>query len=43
MQRYKLDKMPSPAEVETIAQPWRPQRTLACMFLWNSLRMSPIV
>jgi DNA-3-methyladenine glycosylase II len=43
MQRYELDRMPSPAEVETIAQPWRPQRTLACMLLWNSLRMSAIV
>ena len=42
MQRYRLDKMPTPAEVETIAQAWRPERTLACMFLWNSLRMTPV-
>jgi DNA-3-methyladenine glycosylase II len=43
MQRYGLAAMPTPAEVAAIAEPWRPQRTLACLFLWNSLRMSPIV
>ena len=43
MQRYGLDALPTPAEVEVIAEPWRPQRTLACLFLWHSLRMTPVV
>ena len=43
MQRYGLEAMPSPAEVDAIAERWRPYRTLACLFLWNSLRMTPIV
>jgi DNA-3-methyladenine glycosylase II len=43
MQRYGLDAMPTPKQVEAIAEPWRPQRTLACMFLWHSLRMTPVV
>ena len=42
MQRYGLPGMPSPAEVETIADPWRPQRTLACMLLWHSLHVVPV-
>jgi|SRR5581483_3932487 len=43
MQRYGLSGLPTPAEVETIAEPWRPQRTLACMFLWHSLRATPVL
>lgn len=42
MLRYLLDAMPSPAELERIAEPWRPHRTLASLFLWRSLRNTPL-
>jgi DNA-3-methyladenine glycosylase II len=42
MQRYGLDAMPSPSDVERIAEPWRPYRTLASLFLWRSLHNAPL-
>jgi DNA-3-methyladenine glycosylase II len=39
--RYGLDELPDPAEMETIAEPWRPHRTLACLYLWRSLAATP--
>jgi len=42
MVRYGLDEMPTPSEAEQIAQPWRPYRTLASLFLWRSLRNTPL-
>jgi DNA-3-methyladenine glycosylase II len=41
MQRYGLQTLPGPAELETIAEPWRPHRTLACLYLWQSLDAAP--
>lgn len=38
---YGLDELPKPAEMETIAEAWRPQRTLACLYLWESLDNAP--
>ena len=38
---YGLDEPPAPAELERIAEPWRPHRTLACLYLWESLDNSP--
>jgi DNA-3-methyladenine glycosylase II len=38
---YRLDELPLPAQMETIAEPWRPQRTLACRYLWRSLETAP--
>jgi DNA-3-methyladenine glycosylase II len=38
---YNLAELPSAAEIETIARPWRPYRTLACRYLWRSLRNEP--
>ena len=38
---YGLDALPAPAEVERIAEPWRPYRTLACRYLWRSLQNEP--
>jgi len=38
---YDLDALPAPAEMLTIAEPWRPYRTLACRYLWRSLRNEP--
>lgn len=37
MVRYKLAALPSAVEMERIAEPWRPHRTLACLYLWRSL------
>jgi DNA-3-methyladenine glycosylase II len=41
MSCYGLNEMPAPAQVTTIAEPWRPYRTLACLFLWRSLGNTP--
>ena len=32
---YALPELPRPADVERIAEPWRPYRTLACLYLWR--------
>jgi len=38
MQRaYQLASLPSPAEMERIAAPWRPYRSVAVWYLWRSL------
>jgi DNA-3-methyladenine glycosylase II len=42
MIRYGLPVRPAPAEMERIAEPWRPYRTLACLFLWRSLDAVPV-
>ena len=38
---YGLDESPSPAEMEKIAAPWRPYRTLASLYLWESYSSTP--
>ncbi len=38
---YALDGLPDAATMERIAEPWRPQRTLACRYLWRSLQNEP--
>jgi DNA-3-methyladenine glycosylase II len=38
---YGLSELPQPAEMERIAEPWRPYRTLACRYLWRSLQNEP--
>jgi DNA-3-methyladenine glycosylase II len=38
---YGLPGRPSPAEVERIAEPWRPYRTLACVYLWRTAEAIP--
>ena len=42
MIRYGLPAMPKPAEVDAIGERWRPYRTLASMYLWRSLRTTPV-
>lgn len=42
MLSYDLPELPAPAEMEAIAEPWRPHRTLACRFLWRSLDATPV-
>jgi DNA-3-methyladenine glycosylase II len=41
MIHYGLAKLPGAAEMEQIARPWRPYRTLASLFLWRSLQATP--
>jgi DNA-3-methyladenine glycosylase II len=38
---YGLEKPPTPAEMERIAEPWRPHRSLAALYLWESLDNRP--
>jgi DNA-3-methyladenine glycosylase II len=38
---YELEDLPGPTDLERIADPWRPQRTLACLYLWRSLSNVP--
>jgi DNA-3-methyladenine glycosylase II len=39
--QYRLRKMPDAKRMEKIAGPWRPHRTLACLYLWSSLDNTP--
>jgi DNA-3-methyladenine glycosylase II len=38
---YGLDEMPKPAEVIELAEPWRPHRTTACLYLWAAIDAPP--
>lgn len=38
---YALKGLPGSEEMEAIAAPWRPHRTLACRYLWRSLANEP--
>ena len=38
---YRLRKLPDPKRLEKIGRPWRPYRTLACVYLWSSLDNAP--
>ena len=35
---YRLDHLPTPKEVDTIGEKWRPNRSLASLYLWASTR-----
>ena len=39
--QYRLRKLPDAKRLEKIAKPWRPYRTLACLYLWSSLDNQP--
>ena len=34
---YGMSELPKPAEIEVLAEPWRPYRTVASWYLWRSL------
>lgn len=36
---YGLADLPKPPEMERIAEPWRPYRSVACWYLWRSLAL----
>jgi DNA-3-methyladenine glycosylase II len=42
MRAYGLDAPPGPADLEALAEPWRPHRTRACLYLWRSLDNEPL-
>jgi DNA-3-methyladenine glycosylase II len=39
---YELDEMPPPTQVVEIGEPWRPHRSLASLYLWESLANAPV-
>jgi DNA-3-methyladenine glycosylase II len=40
--QYGLDEIPPPKEVERIGEAWSPHRTLASIYLWESLHNEPL-
>ena len=38
---YGLEALPNAVELTRLAEPWRPHRTLACLYLWASLDNAP--
>ena len=38
---YGLDDLPDPGRLTEIGEPWRPQRSLASLYLWRSLDNEP--
>jgi DNA-3-methyladenine glycosylase II len=40
--QYGLKELPDAADLERIAEPWRPWRSLACLYLWSSLDNAPV-
>ena len=40
---YALEAPPSPADLTALAEPWRPHRTRASLYLWRSLDNEPAV
>lgn len=40
-QLYEWDAVPPPATLESVAETWRPYRTVACWHLWASLSNTP--
>jgi DNA-3-methyladenine glycosylase II len=38
---YGLDELPDAKTLDDIAASWRPRRTLACLYLWESLDNNP--
>jgi DNA-3-methyladenine glycosylase II len=39
---YGLDEMPTPTKVMEIGERWSPQRSLASLYLWESLANAPV-
>jgi DNA-3-methyladenine glycosylase II len=38
---YGLEDLPAAPQLTTLAEPWRPHRTAACLLLWSSLDNAP--
>jgi len=39
---YRKRKLPKPKEMEKIAKPWSPYRSIACWYLWRSLDIKTV-
>jgi DNA-3-methyladenine glycosylase II len=39
---YKKRKLPNPIQMEKIARPWEPYRSVACWYLWRSLEIQTL-
>ena len=39
---YELPELPGAAEIIRIGEPWRPYRSLASLYLWESLDTAPV-
>jgi DNA-3-methyladenine glycosylase II len=39
---YALEGPPSPEELEALGERWRPYRSLASLYLWESLDNAPV-
>ena len=39
---YNKRKLPKPAQMEKIAKPWEPYRSVACWYLWRSLDIKTV-
>jgi DNA-3-methyladenine glycosylase II len=39
---YRLRKVPTPERLTRIGEAWRPYRSIACWYLWASLRNKPL-
>jgi DNA-3-methyladenine glycosylase II len=39
--QYGLKELPDPQKLAEVAEPWRPWRSLACLYLWTSLDNAP--
>lgn len=39
---YELEEMPTPTQVLEIGEAWRPHRSLASLYLWESLANAPV-
>jgi DNA-3-methyladenine glycosylase II len=39
---YGLDSLPDPVALTAMGEPWRPYRTRACLYLWQSLQETPV-
>jgi DNA-3-methyladenine glycosylase II len=42
MKHYNKRKLPKPEQMEKIAKPWAPYRSMACWYLWQSLDVKTI-
>ena len=42
LRAYGLEAPPDPAALTALAEPWRPHRTRACLYLWRSLDNLPV-
>ncbi len=39
MRWYELPKLPTPSKLKAIGKPWHPYESIACWYLWHSLRL----